>query len=179
MLQPDQENQKNLLLAIVLSVAVLLAWQFLYAGPRLKEEQERQARIRQEQVKAQEQAKPGAPQVTPDGKPVSPGVATAPAASPAVNREAALGASPRVAIDTPGIKGSISLRGGRIDDVVLAKYRETVDPKSANVVLFSPSGSPHPYYAEYGWIAGPGVTQPLPNAETLWKAEKEGPLTPA
>jgi YidC/Oxa1 family membrane protein insertase len=175
---PDQENQKNLLLAIVLSIAVLLAWQFLYAGPRLKEEQERQARVRQEQVKAQEQAQPGAPQATPDGKPVIPGVATTPAASAAVNREAALKVSPRVEIDTPSVKGSISLRGGRIDDVVLAKYRETVDPKSPNVVLFSPSGSPHPYYAEYGWIAGPGVTQPMPNQDTLWKADKAGPLTP-
>ena len=180
MLQPDQDNQKNLLLAIVLSVAVLLAWQFLYAGPKLKEEQERQARIRQEQVKAQEQAQPGTPKAgAPDAVPGKPGVATAPAASVPQDRGAALGASPRVAIDTPSVKGSISLKGGRIDDVVLAKYRETVDPKSPNVVLFSPSGSPHPYYAEYGWIAGPGVTQPMPNADTLWKAEKAGPLTPS
>jgi YidC/Oxa1 family membrane protein insertase len=178
MLQPDQENQKNLLLAIVLSVAVLLAWQFLYAGPRLKEEQERQARIRQEQVKTQEQAQPSAPKAgAPDAAPGKPGAVTAAPAAVPESREATLKAGPRVAIDTPSIKGSISLRGGRIDDIVLARYRETVDPKSPNVVLFSPSGSPHPYYAEYGWIAGPGVTQPTPNAETLWKAEKEGPLT--
>jgi YidC/Oxa1 family membrane protein insertase len=162
MLQPDQDNQKNLLLAIVLSVAVLLAWQFFYAGPRLKEEQDRQ-RIRQEQIKAQEQAQSGAPKVgAPDAAPGTPGVA---ASSPVpVNRESTLKVSPRLAIDTPSVKGSIALRGGRIDDVVLAKYRETVDPKSANVVLFSPSGSPHPFYAEFGWIAGPGMTQPMPNA---------------
>ena len=42
---------------------------------------------------------------------------------------------------------------------MLVKYHETVDPKSANVVLFSPSGAPHPYYAEYGWVAGSGVAQ--------------------
>ena len=180
MLQPDQENQKNLLLAIVLSVAVLLAWQFLYAGPRLKEEQDRQARIRQEQVKAQEQAPPGTPKAsTPDAAPGKPGVATTPPSGAALSRDTALSVGPRVAIDTPSVKGSIALKGGRIDDVVLAKYRETVDPKSPNVVLFSPSGSPHPYYAEYGWIAGPGVAQAMPNADTLWKAEKEGPLTPS
>jgi YidC/Oxa1 family membrane protein insertase len=179
MLQPDQENQKNLLLAIVLSVAVLLAWQFFYAGPRLKEEQDRQ-RVRQEQVKAQEQAQSGAPKVgAPDAVPSTPGVATAPAASPAANREAALKASPRIAIDTPSVKGSISLRGARIDDVILAKYRETVDPKSANVVLLSPSGSAHPFYAEYGWIAGPGVNQPMPGNDTVWTAEKGGTLTPS
>jgi YidC/Oxa1 family membrane protein insertase len=178
MLQPDQENQKNLLLAIVLSVAVLLAWQFFYAGPRLKEEQDRQ-RVRQEQIKAQEQAQSGAPKVgAPDAAPSTPGVATAPAAAVAANREAALKASPRIAIETPSVKGSISLRGARIDDVVLAKYRETVDPKSANVVLLSPSGSPHPFYAEYGWIAGPGVTQPMPNNDTVWTPEKGSTLTP-
>jgi YidC/Oxa1 family membrane protein insertase len=179
MLQPDQENQKNLLLAIVLSVAVLLAWQFFYAGPRLKQEQDRQ-RVHQEQIKAQEQAQSGAPKVgAPDAVPGTPGVAPAPAASVPVNREATLKVTPRIAIDTPSIKGSISLRGGRIDDVVLAKYRETADSKSANVVLFSPSGSPHPYYAEYGWIAGPGVSQPMPNADTVWTAEKGGTLTPS
>jgi YidC/Oxa1 family membrane protein insertase len=62
---------------------------------------------------------------------------------------------------------------------VLAKYHETVDPKSANVVLFSPSGRPHPYYAEYGWVAGSGVTQPMPGRDTVWQVEKDGALTPA
>ena len=73
-----------------------------------------------------------------------------------LTRDEALAASPRVAIDTPGIKGSINLKGARIDDLVLKKYRETVDPSSPNVVLLSPSGSPHPYYVEHGWVADPG-----------------------
>ena len=178
---PDQENQKNLLLAIVLSVAVLLAWQFFYASPRLKEEQDRQARIRQEQAKTKEQAPPGAPQAAPDAAPGKSGAVPAPAsATSSMTRQAAVDATPRVRIETPGVTGSIALKGGRIDDVVLAKYRETVDPKSPNVVLFSPSGSPHPYYAEYGWIAGPGVSQPMPNQDTVWRrTEQSGPLTPA
>ena len=176
----DQDNQKNLLLAIVLSVAVLLAWQFFYAGPKLKEEQERQARIRQEQqAKTKEQTPPGAPTTTPDVTPGKQGTVPGPSSvTTAANRDAAVGASPRIAIETPSIKGSIALKGGRIDDVVLAKYRETVDPGSPNVVLFSPSGAPQPYYAEYGWVAGAGVTQPMPNSETLWRAEKGGALTP-
>src|SRR5262245_44102829 len=179
-----QENQKNLVLAIVLSMAVLFAWQFFYAAPK---EQERQARIRQEQAaaKAKEQEQtppapstPGVPGST--AKSTQPGAAPAPAdhATIVTTREGALGTAPRVGIDTPALRGSIALKGGRIDDVVLARYRETVDPKSPNVELFSPSGSPHPYYAEYGWIAGPGVTQAMPNVDTPWKAEKEGTLTP-
>lgn len=177
MLQPDQDNQKNLLLAIVLSVAVLLAWQFFYAGPKLKDEQERQARIRQEQVKAKEQAPPGAPvtDATPGKQASVPGPTSAVTAA---NRDAAVAAVPRVPIDTPSVKGSISLKGGRIDDVVLRKYHETVDPSSPNVVLFSPSGAAQPYYAEYGWVGSAGVTQPMPTADTLWRNEKGGSLTP-
>jgi YidC/Oxa1 family membrane protein insertase len=54
----DQDNQKNLLVAIVLSVAVLLMWQMFYAGPKLKEDQERRQRIQQEQ-QTQPKEQPG------------------------------------------------------------------------------------------------------------------------
>src|SRR5262245_42874106 len=134
----DQENQKNLLMAIVLSMAVLFAWQFFYAAPH---EQERQARIRQEQAaKAKEQGVSGSQTASPQAgapqradQPQQPGAVPAPsvAGAPAVTRQGALDASPRVGIQTPSLIGSISLKGGRIDDLVLAKYRETVDPKSA------------------------------------------------
>jgi YidC/Oxa1 family membrane protein insertase len=171
-MQQDQDNQKNLLLAIVLSVGVLLAWQAFYAGPN----QERRQRVQQEPSQGKEHA----------GSPAAPGSATQPGAAvpsaaplaAAATRDAAVEAGPRVRIETPSLTGSISLAGGRIDDVVLAKYRETVDPKSPNVVLFSPSAAPHPYYAEYGWVAGSGTTQPMPGRDTLWRAEKDAPLTP-
>jgi YidC/Oxa1 family membrane protein insertase len=118
---------------------------------------------------------------TPDaapGKVPQQGTVPAPAVAPALDRQAAVAAGPRVRIETPSLTGSIPLKGGRIDDLVLTKYRETVDPASANVVLFSPSGAPHPYYAEYGWLAGHGVAQPMPNQDTLWRQEKDAPLTP-
>ena len=176
----DQDNQKNLLLAIVLSVGVLLIWQVFYAGPKLKEDQERRQRVLQEQSQVQ----PGTPNTAPVGTPgAAPqpgaGVPSAAPMAPAATRAAAIETAPRVRIETPSLRGSISLTGGRIDDLVLVKYHETVDPKSANVELFSPSGAPHPYYAEYGWVAGPGVTQPMPGRDTLWRAEKDAPLTPS
>src|SRR5262245_31399521 len=176
----DQESQKNLLLAIVLSMAVLLAWQFFYVAPRQKEEQERLARLRQEQVKPKEQQPaPSVPKPDQPAQPSQPGAVPAPVAPTIVTtRQAALDASQRLGIDAPSITGSIALKGARIDDVVLKKYRETVEPDSPNVVLFSPSGAPHPYYAEYGWTAGPNATQPMPNQETLWRVEKGGTLTP-
>ena len=178
----DQDNQKNLLLAIVLSVGVLLVWQVFYAGPKLKDDQERRQRIQQEQSQVKEQ--PGGPTTAPATAPGTvsqPGTAVPSAApvAPVATRDAAIETSPRLRIETPSLRGSISLAGGRIDDLVLAKYHETVDPTSPDVVLFSPSGAPHPFYAEYGWVAGSGVTQPMPGRDTVWRAEKDAPLTPS
>ena len=174
-MRQDPDSQKNLLIAIVLSVGVLLAWQMFYAGPKMKEEQERRQRIQQEQTQVQGQ--PGAPTATPGASP-QPGVPAAGVAAAAPTRAAAIATSARVPVETPSLRGSIALVGGRIDDLVLRKYRETVDPKSPEVVLFSPSGAPHPYYAEYGWVAGAGAAQPLPGPGTVWQPEKPGALTP-
>src|SRR5262249_29382443 len=66
---------------------------------------------------------------------------------------------------------SISLKGARIDDLSLVKYRETVDPNSPAVILLSPSGSQDPFYAEFGWVPGRGVAAKLPGADTLWRQD--------
>ena len=174
----DQDHQKNLLLAIVLSVAVLLAWQMFYAGPKLKDEQERRQRVQQEQSLGKQ---PGAAPTAAPGEQAQVALPSAAPASEAHSREAALrsSAQSRVRIDTPSLRGSIALQGGRIDDLVLVKYRETVSPDSPNVVLFSPSGTPAPYYAEYGWAAGAGADQPMPGSDTVWRLEKGSVLTPS
>jgi len=169
--QPD--NQNNLLIAVVLSMAVMLGWQFFYAGPQMKAQQEKAERERQEQAEKLKSQGPAMPQAADRAAPVAP-----PALAPAVTREEAIGRSPRIAIETPSLKGSIALKGGLIDDLVLEKYRETVDPKSPNVVLFSPLASPGSYFAEYGWNAGRNNQQKVPDAETVWRAETSGPLTP-
>src|SRR6476620_10304938 len=147
-----------------------------YAGPKLKEDQERRQRVQQEQSQT---APKTAPVATP-GTPPQPnaGVPSTAPMAPTATRAAANEATPRARIETPSLRGSISLTGGRIDDLVLVKYRDTVDPKSANVELFSPSGAPHPYYAEYGWVAAAGVAQPMPGRDTVWRAENDAPLTP-
>src|ERR1700730_11634736 len=98
------DDQKNLLLAIVLTGIVLIGWQYLFAVPQI----ERQKQIAQQQQQQQQQqthgkqppltAQPGAPpQVAPGTVPQAPG---APSAAPALTREAALAASPRIRIDT-------------------------------------------------------------------------------
>ena len=98
--------------------------------------------------------------------------ATAPAFA---SREAALAARPRVKIESPSLIGSINLKGGRIDDVAFRDYTTTVDPNSAKVVLFSPSGSPAPYFAVTGWLDKEG--RPIPADSALWEQEGSGALT--
>ena len=172
----DPNQQKNLLLAVVLSMAVLLGWQIFYAGPQIEKERARQ--------QATEQSQPAIPGKTPSEAPPAavpevkvPGAASVPA--PAETRKEALEASPRLHIETPSLRGSIALKSGRIDDLVLVKYHETVDPTSPNVVLLSPTNSPHPYFAEYGWVPQGAATQKLPDRDTLWSVDGTQTLTPS
>ncbi len=172
------ENSRNLLMAVVLSIAVLFAWQAFLAPEREQQQQQQQT--------TQGPPQPGAPSTTPrpdsPGGPPQPTPQTgAPSAVPTVKgatRETALAASERIQIETPNLRGSLSLTGARIDDLILSNYRETVDPNSPNVTLFSPSGSTRPYYAEHGWASGGGTSLKLPNAQTQWTALSSGPLKP-
>jgi YidC/Oxa1 family membrane protein insertase len=172
-------DQKNLLIAVALSMAVMLGWQFFYAGPQIKAQQEKAQRekLAQEAQKAAEGAKTATP-ATPGT--LLPGAqpAIAPQATPKGTRAEVLAASARIPIETPSLTGSISLKGGIVDDLVLANYRETVDPKSPHVVLFSPLGAPNAYFAEYGWQGVARSQTVLPDSETVWQAEANAKLTP-
>lgn len=176
-----KEDNRNLLLAITLSVVVLLGWQFFYGVPQM----EKQRQVAQQTQQVQTQAAPQGSTAVPapgaaPGQPSSaaaPGIA-APATQVAETREQALARSPRVKIDTPKIAGSIALTGARIDDVSLKAYHETVDPKSPNIILLSPLGGPNAYYSDFGWVAAPGSNVALPGPTTVWKADAEV-LTPA
>jgi len=160
-------DQKNFIVAIVLSVLIIVGWQSFFPT---KHTTPPPAPVTQ--------AVPGAPAATPG---TAPGVGTAPPAAPGaapaavaetfVARPEALAKSPRVTFTTPELLGSISLKGGRIDDVQLAKHRETLDPKSDPVPVLSPLGSEHPYYAEFGWSASDKALA-LPGPDTMWTADK-------
>ncbi|WP_108051399.1 membrane protein insertase YidC [Bosea sp. 124] len=173
-----KEDNRNLLLAITLSVVILLGWQFFYAKPQMDKQQQ----IAQQNQQAQSQAAPGAGVAPAPSTVPGQNATTVPGAAPvtavAATRDQALAASPRVRIDTPRIAGSISLTGSRIDDISLKAFRETVDPNSPIIVLLSPLGGPNGYYSDFGWVAAPGTTVPLPNASTVWTPDAQV-LTPA
>ncbi|HEU0066158.1 MAG TPA: membrane protein insertase YidC [Sphingomonas sp.] len=99
-------------------------------------------------------------------KPEAGAVTTTPAAIR--DRGAVLRDAPRVRIQTPALAGSINLKGGRIDDLVLTTYKETIAKNSPPIRLLSPSGAPDAYFASFGW-SGDGVT--APNADTMFAAD--------
>jgi len=175
-------DNKNTILAIVLSAVVLIAWQYFYAVPNAEKQKaaQQQAELQKQAQKPAapptQGAQPGVAPAMPGSAPTVPGQAAQPAATamPAT-RQAALATSPRVPIDTVSLQGSIALRGGRIDDLSLLKFRETVDPKSPPITLLSPSGSPAPFYAEFGWTAADAGVK-VPGGDTLWTRTGSGPL---
>ena len=174
-------ENRNTILAVILSGLVLIAWQYFYNIPTM----EKQRAAQQAELAQKQAANPATPATTTPGAnqptPAAPGQqAGAPAtAAPVQSRTTAIAAGPRVKIDTPSISGSTALTGGRIDDVALVKYRETVDPKSPAIELFSPSGTKEPFYAEFGFVPAAGATTKMPDKDTVWKQEGAGSLTPA
>ncbi len=140
-------DQKNTLLAIVLSAMVLIVWQIFVGLPQMEKQKQGPARRQHQQEPGQPPAPapgtpPQGPVQTPPGAPQVPGQ---PAAVPTLTREQILAQIPahqdRDAAASPARSRS---RAARIDDLSLTHYRETVDPKSPPIVLLAPSGSAAP-----------------------------------
>ena len=147
-------DQKNLILAIAVSLAILLGWQFFFESPR------REARLAEEQRQAElaPQTNPGAQTVTrPAGSSLSAAVSGDGASGDVKPRVEALASTRRIPLDSPSLTGSINLENGRIDDIVLRNYRASVDPASDNITFLSPTGSLDPYFAEFGWNGTEGT----------------------
>src|SRR5215813_5795253 len=173
-------EHKNTILAVLLSLLVIVGWQYFIGYPQME-------RQRQEtQLKQQSQAQPGATQpATPAPNAVQPATPEVPgtpksgapsAQAQGASREAFIASSPRVVIETPRLGGSIDLKGGRVDDLTLTQYREETDPKSPPIVLFSPSGAPGAFYAEFGWVPAAGISAAMPGPDTVWKQQNAGAL---
>lgn len=145
------DDKKNIILAVLLTAAILFGWPYIseHFFPA---------------------ANPPATKIE-GGKttPLTPaGEAPAQDASTAIrDRALVLKETPRVAIRTPKIIGSINLKGARIDDVVLPTYKETIAKDSPAIRLYSPSGTKDAYFAGFGW-QGEGIK--TPDANTVWTA---------
>jgi len=160
-------NQRNLILAVVLSAALLFGWEFLMS--RFYPQSEQPAAVAEQQAATpagQVQGTAPLPKVrrTREGGLLDP----ADIALEQKDLETELAAPGRVRIDAPEVAGSINPVGARIDDVVLKTHRQSVEMDSGPVRLFSPAGTPAQQFAQFGWV-GEGVK--LPDAKTVWRAE--------
>jgi YidC/Oxa1 family membrane protein insertase len=154
-------DNRNVILAVVLSMIVLFGWQFFIAGPQLEQAQ-RQAEIAAQQAEAEQLAVPA---TNADGSAAAPATDASLAFA---DRDSALAATNRVKISTADLEGSINLTGARIDDLQLKQYRETVDPGSAIITLLKPAGLGDAYFIEQGWAAAAGATVTLPSSQSVW-----------
>jgi YidC/Oxa1 family membrane protein insertase len=163
---PGPDETRNVIIAIVLSLAIFFGFEFFYNGPqRQRLEAEERARI---ETQIQQPTTAGeTPSQTPG--PIAP-----------ATREETLAASAtaRIAIDTPTVDGSISLAGARIDDLNLRGYRRTVEETSPEVTLLAPINTEFGHDAFFGWEVQTGADiATLADASTEWTAPEGARLT--
>lgn len=155
---PENSN-RNMFAFMILAVLILIGYEFFVLQPQAK----------RERAAAAEQAK-----LAPAG--AVPGTAPGAAAAPVrITRDQAVAGTPRVAIETPTLSGSISLKGARFDDLYLRRYKETLG-KPETVEWLRPDGVEHAQFAEFGWT-GPNVPG-LPTRDTVWTLASGERLTP-
>lgn len=156
-------EQRNLILAVVLSFAVLFGFNYFVENVKQEKMPHESSQIAQKTGQSsQEKAVELPTQVeTPEVK------------APVLKHQEALAENPRIKIETPKLRGSINLLGARIDDLSLEDYRETTDANSPKIILLSPSKTLNPYYADFGWVPSSKTSVAVPGNQTLWKADHE------
>ena len=144
-------EQKNLFLAIAISIGIIVVFQFFLPAPITEPVQNKESEIL-------------APATSID----DPKTNVLEIVKP---KEDVLTANKRVIIETPSVTGSINLKGAILDDLTLSNYKVSLNENSKNIDLLSPDGTENPYYIEFGWKALDGQNAQLPNLETIWKTD--------
>ncbi len=158
-------DQTRLFLAIAISIAILIGFQFLLPHPP------------QPPAPAPSSAEQAAQPATPPAAGIPPRIPSGTPLGVATHAAPAAANGPTLAVRAPAVEGSFGLRGARLDQLVLRDYRETTAKDSPLVQLLSPVGGEKSYYVQFGWSAAPGANVKLPEENTLWSATP-GPLSP-
>ena len=161
------ENSKNMMLAMALSMIVLVAWQYFYIEPGKHEAEKIVLEAKKMEGKKQDIAEKivGLEPKSQESEGIKD------------RKEIISEETSRVKISSSTIHGSINLEGGRFDDLTLAEYRQELDKDSPEVVLLSPQGANDVYFAEFGWLDAFGHDIPLPGAKTFWWSDPNQKLT--
>jgi YidC/Oxa1 family membrane protein insertase len=157
------QNNKNTLLAIVLSVVVLIGWTWFYEKPRMEKKEaaaQKQKLVEAKQVKTESVQSDAALQTK------EPEVVVV---TKSRDESVAESKNLRLKINSDSLHGSILLKGARFDDLTLAKYFET-QKHEKEVTLFAPAESKERYFADFGWISSDKALD-LPNPDTIWKSD--------
>ena len=149
-------DTRNLIAAASLSMLVLVMWQLYFVEPDLEAQR----------------AEYNAAQVQDDLPSTSPDQAGTNNATLGDIAERPVDDAMRIAIETPLMKGSLTTKGARIDDVTLTAYQETLDEDADDVTLLRKISDTAPYFAEFGWI-GDNTNVALPDASTIWSASSD------
>ena len=171
-------EQKNLLLAIIFSVAIMLGWQ-AYFGEKPSPTPKKEASNTTNPTKGVSSDAPPAPGTITKSSEL-PSLGQADPNSKTNDQTNILNASPRIKINSPKLTGSISLKGAQFDDLTLTGYKETIEADSKNVKLLAPVNGNSGYLATLGWWSTSQTK--IPNKNTIWKANKntlspENPVT--
>ena len=162
-------DNRNLIAAMVLSLAILIGWQVFYVEPQLEAERA----IAQQ--KAELAATDDLPQAS-ASQAVSSDAGVAAVGASQQSSDAAASSAPRIAISTPKLSGSFSTAGARLDDLVLLDYQTELNDTAEPVRLLHTKDSTLPYFMETGWVSA-DASQPVPASQTIWQTD-DSELTP-
>lgn len=167
------EYNRNFFIAIGLSLLLILAWQWFWVRP--SNEAQREAQKIEQRIE-DEKAQSSARDIT-AGQPVNVPENKEQTEMTVENRLAVIDSGNRIKISTPNLEGSISLVGARFDDLLLRKYRLTVDPTSQEIPLLNPFDFKQGYLANFGY-EGNKAFGDLPQMSTEWHVQGNDTLTP-
>lgn len=165
-------ENRNLIMAVALSMIVLLGWQIFVIQPEMEKEAAEQERIAAEMAQS-------AATANDSGQPSASAASGTPAIINNTAPAKAVDTAKRIVIDAPLVRGSFSVRGARLDDVILTSYNETLDENSENIHFLKKISSDTPFFAEFGWSSSDSG-QTMPSADSLWSADRDvlSPATP-
>ena len=129
----QKDDIRNTIVFVIFALAVLFLYQTFVTGPIYKKQE----------ALAKQQAAAVAAQ---------PLLNAAPGDAVFQTRDQVIAQGQRIPIATPALKGSIALKGARIDDLFMTQYPETLAKNSPPVELFRPEGAKQAYFADFGWV---------------------------